>query len=82
MYQESDLAKTLLGTLTYMLVLNPAKTHSNGAQVLDVSLQNKFSERRDKVMVRSGLIQRDTHSTDRVWAIAEGKCGGFEIWCG
>ena len=44
----------------------------NKAQVLDVSLQKEFSEMQS---VRSGFtqIQREAHSTDRVWAIPEGE---------
>ena len=50
----------------WYLVLGP-----NEAQVLDVSLQKEFSEMQS---VRSGFtqIQREAHSTDRVWAITEG----------
>ena len=83
MYQDSKLGQNLAwDSNLHGWYSNPAKTHSNEAQVLDVSLQNEFSEKRNKVMVRSGFIQRETHSTDRVWATAESKCGGLEIWCG
>ena len=34
--------------------------------------------------MRSGFIQiqREGHSTDRMWAIAEGKGGGLKVQCG
>ena len=55
----------------------------NEAQVLDVSLQKEFSEgqsdRYEMDLLR--YREREAHSTDRVWAIAEGECG-CEIWCG
>ena len=40
----------------------------------------KNNSLREKV-IRSGFIQRETHSTDRVWGIAEGECG-LKIWWG
>ena len=34
------------------------------------------------MIVRRGFIQRKTHSTDIVQAVAEGECGDPEMWCG
>ena len=58
--------------------LNPAKTHSIWFQGL-VMLRFLMSHHRKKFSeiqsVRGGFtqIQREAHSTDRVWAISEGE---------
>ena len=53
----------------------------NEALVLDVSSQKEFSKRQsDRLRSRFIQIQREAHSTDRVWAIAEGECS-FKMWC-
>ena len=63
------------------LSYNSAITHRTWFQDL-MKLRFLMSHRRknsvgDKVTGRSGFIQiqREAHSTDRVWAMTEGKCG-------
>ena len=34
---------------------------------------------RDEVIGKKWIIQRETHSTDRRWAIAEGECSSLKI---
>ena len=37
---------------------------------------------RDKVIGEKWIYSRETHSTDRLLAITEGKCSGLKMWCG
>ena len=69
-------------TWTHVLVFEPSQnprylvSGPNEAWVLDVSSQKEFSARHKwQVRCRFIQIQREAHSTDRVWAIADGGCG-------
>ena len=64
------------GQNAWCLVLGP-----NEAQAFDVSLQEN-SVRDTAIGQKQICSYSERNKLHRVWAIAEGECGGHEMWCG